>query len=86
MRVQRPVAHYDSDFPIAADVFDFEHRWVLPRATRGTPYLVGVHQLVSEGRLATYAHGSAGPAADSAEALGEADPRRDPEFAQQAER
>jgi predicted nucleic acid-binding protein len=25
------VLHYDSDFEIAAEVLDFEHRWVLPR-------------------------------------------------------
>jgi hypothetical protein len=41
----------------------------------------GLSSGVSEGRHATYAHGSTGPAADSAEELGEADPRRDPEFA-----
>jgi len=27
------VVHYDSDFEIAAEVLDFEHRWVLPRGT-----------------------------------------------------
>jgi len=27
------VLHYDSDFEIAAEVLDFEHRWVLPRGT-----------------------------------------------------
>src|SRR3954465_3731927 len=27
------VLHYDSDFQIAAEVLDFEHRWVLPRGT-----------------------------------------------------
>jgi hypothetical protein len=27
------VLHYDSDFDIAAEVVDFEHRWVLPRGT-----------------------------------------------------
>lgn len=27
------VLHYDSDFETAAEVLDFEHRWVLPRGT-----------------------------------------------------
>jgi predicted nucleic acid-binding protein len=27
------VLHYDSDFEIAAEVLDFEHRWVLPRGS-----------------------------------------------------
>jgi predicted nucleic acid-binding protein len=27
------VLHYDSDFDIAAEVLEFEHRWVLPRGT-----------------------------------------------------
>ena len=27
------VVHYDRDFEIAAEVLDFEHRWVLPRGT-----------------------------------------------------
>lgn len=27
------VLHYDGDFEIAAEVLDFEHRWVLPRGT-----------------------------------------------------
>jgi predicted nucleic acid-binding protein len=27
------VLHYDSDFEIAAEVLDFEYRWVLPRGT-----------------------------------------------------
>jgi hypothetical protein len=27
------VLHCDSDFETAAEVLDFEHRWVLPRAT-----------------------------------------------------
>jgi predicted nucleic acid-binding protein len=27
------VLHYDSDFQIAAEVLEFEHRWVLPRGT-----------------------------------------------------
>ena len=27
------VLHYDNDFEIAAEVLDFEHRWVLPRGT-----------------------------------------------------
>jgi predicted nucleic acid-binding protein len=27
------VLHYDSDFPIAAEVIEFEHRWVAPRGT-----------------------------------------------------
>jgi predicted nucleic acid-binding protein len=27
------VLHYESDFEIAAEVLDFEHRWVLPRGT-----------------------------------------------------
>ena len=27
------VLHYDSDFEIAAEVLEFEHRWVLPRGT-----------------------------------------------------
>ena len=27
------VLHYDSDFEIAAEVLDFEHRWVLTRGT-----------------------------------------------------
>ena len=27
------VLHYDSDFEIAAEILDFEHRWVLPRGT-----------------------------------------------------
>ena len=25
------IVHYDADFEIAAEVLDFEHRWVLPR-------------------------------------------------------
>ncbi|RFU19222.1 PIN domain-containing protein [Geodermatophilus marinus] len=25
------IVHYDSDFELAAEVLDFEHRWVLPR-------------------------------------------------------
>ena len=27
------VLHYDSDFDIAAEVLDFEHRWVVPRGS-----------------------------------------------------
>ena len=27
------VLHHDSDFDIAAEVLEFEHRWVLPRGT-----------------------------------------------------
>lgn len=27
------IVHYDSNFEIAAEVLDFEHRWVLPRGT-----------------------------------------------------
>jgi predicted nucleic acid-binding protein len=27
------IVHYDGDFEIAAEVLDFEHRWVLPRGT-----------------------------------------------------
>lgn len=27
------IVHYDSDFEIAAEVLDFEHRWILPRGT-----------------------------------------------------
>ena len=27
------IVHYDADFEIAADVLDFEHRWVLSRGT-----------------------------------------------------
>jgi predicted nucleic acid-binding protein len=27
------VLHYDSDFQIAAEVLEFEHRWVGPRGT-----------------------------------------------------
>jgi predicted nucleic acid-binding protein len=27
------VLHYDNDFEMAAEVLDFEHRWVLPRGT-----------------------------------------------------
>src|SRR4051794_1345740 len=27
------IVHYDADFEIAADVLEFEHRWVLPRGT-----------------------------------------------------
>ncbi|CCG03609.1 PIN domain-containing protein [Blastococcus saxobsidens] len=27
------VLHYDSDFEIAAEVLDFEHRWVVPRGS-----------------------------------------------------
>ena len=27
------LVHYDSDFEIAAEVLDLEHRWVLPRDT-----------------------------------------------------
>jgi predicted nucleic acid-binding protein len=27
------VLHYDGDFEIAAEVLDFEHRWVLPRGS-----------------------------------------------------
>ncbi len=27
------VVHYDGDFELAAEVLDFEHRWVLPRGT-----------------------------------------------------
>jgi predicted nucleic acid-binding protein len=27
------VLHYDSDFEIAAEVLEFQHRWVLPRGT-----------------------------------------------------
>lgn len=27
------VLHYDSDFELAAEVIDFEHRWVAPRGT-----------------------------------------------------
>jgi predicted nucleic acid-binding protein len=27
------VLHYDSDFEIAAEVLDFEYRWVVPRGT-----------------------------------------------------
>jgi predicted nucleic acid-binding protein len=27
------ILHYDADFEIAAEVFVFEHRWVLPRGT-----------------------------------------------------
>jgi predicted nucleic acid-binding protein len=27
------VLHYDSDFEIAADLLEFEHRWVVPRGT-----------------------------------------------------
>jgi predicted nucleic acid-binding protein len=27
------VLHYDGDFEIAAEVLDFDHRWVLPRGT-----------------------------------------------------
>lgn len=27
------VLHYDSDFEIAAEVLDFQHRWVLTRGT-----------------------------------------------------
>ena len=27
------VLHYNSDFETAAEVLDFEHRWVLPRGT-----------------------------------------------------
>ncbi|WP_208104016.1 PIN domain nuclease [Modestobacter roseus] len=27
------VLHYDTDFETAAEVLDFEHRWVLPRGT-----------------------------------------------------
>lgn len=50
------VLHYDSDFDIAAEVLDFEQRWVLSRGSvQRTP--ISVHQLVSEGRHATYAHG-----------------------------
>ena len=49
--------HYGGDFEIAAGVLDFEHLWVLPRgAVQERP--AGVHQLVSGGRHATYAHGS----------------------------
>jgi predicted nucleic acid-binding protein len=27
------IVHYDADFEIAADVLEFEHRWVLPQGT-----------------------------------------------------
>ena len=27
------IVHYDSDFEIAGEVLEFEHRWVLPRGT-----------------------------------------------------
>src|SRR3954454_16802520 len=27
------IVHYDADLEIAADVLEFEHRWVLPRGT-----------------------------------------------------
>src|SRR4051812_41708580 len=27
------IVHYDADFEMAAEVLDFEHRWVLPRGT-----------------------------------------------------
>jgi predicted nucleic acid-binding protein len=27
------VVHYDSDFEVAAEVLEFQHRWVLPRGT-----------------------------------------------------
>jgi hypothetical protein len=27
------IVHYDADFEIAAEVLEFEHRWVLPRGT-----------------------------------------------------
>ena len=27
------VLHYDGDFEIAAEVIEFEHRWVVPRGT-----------------------------------------------------
>ena len=27
------IVHYDSDFEIAAEVLEFEHRWVVPRGT-----------------------------------------------------
>ena len=27
------VVHYDADFETAAEVLEFEHRWVLPRGT-----------------------------------------------------
>src|SRR4051794_33756289 len=53
---------------------------VAPSNPHKAPEGVGVRLGVRGGR-ATYAHGSTGPAADSAEELGEADPRRDPEFA-----
>jgi hypothetical protein len=50
------VLQYDSDFEIAAEVLEFEQRWVLPRGTvQRIPS--GVHHLVSEGRHGTYAHG-----------------------------
>ena len=27
------IVHYDADFEMAAQVLEFEHRWVLPRGT-----------------------------------------------------
>jgi predicted nucleic acid-binding protein len=27
------IVHYDADFEVAAEVLEFEHRWVLPRGT-----------------------------------------------------
>ncbi|GAB3345341.1 PIN domain nuclease [Modestobacter lapidis] len=27
------IVHYDADFEVAAEVLDFEHRWVMPRGT-----------------------------------------------------
>jgi len=50
------IVRYDADFEMAAEVLEFEHRWVLPRGTvKGDPDRCA--SVVSEGRHATYAHG-----------------------------